>query len=125
MWMLVPQVDAYNAEFQQQVLGGGMTHLWAGGTKRSVGSEEMDACHNSKEMVLQSDSVMAIFQAGRSRDIQTCAREISPACAVHDVTLSFSHTSREQLVDTAHALIHFHKGGGVSRQGPWAHGTRS
>ena len=66
-------------------------------------------------MVLHSDSAtaMAIFQASRGRDqfIQACNKEIWLVCAVHAITLSFAHTPREQLTDTADTLSCFHTGG--------------
>ena len=56
--------------------------------------------------------MVAIFQAGRGRDsyIKACARVIWLAYTIHGVTLTFLYTPVEQLVDTADALSHFHKG---------------
>ena len=64
---------------------------------------------------LHSDSstAMAIIHAGKGRNghFQACARELWMACAVHDITLTFTHTPGDSLVSTADALSRYHLGG--------------
>ena len=55
---------------------------------------------------------VAIFQAGRGRDlfIQACARELWLTCAAWDITLAVGHVSGTFLEDTADALSRDHLG---------------
>ena len=68
----------------------------------------------SRWVNLHSDSAtaVAIFQVGKGQDafIQACAWQIWLKCAIHEVTLAFSHIPGESLTSTTDALSRWHMG---------------
>ena len=102
-------VDTYHTEFPWQVLGKGQS---------ICDLEALNAHLPSRKVILHSDSatMVAIFLTGRGKVsyIQACANEIWLPCTIDDITLTFSHTPGEQLVDTPDALSHVHKSGVIT-----------
>ena len=114
----VCQTEAYHREFHQSVLLKQWFICQLEALNAAAEIKRWAQHTRVKKAVLHNDSATAVpvFQARCGRDLflQGGTRGIWLVCVIHDLTLSFVHTSEDQLTDTADALS-CHQMGGVFR----------